>query len=463
MSDATVSDHGFLPERSAEQPSDARPVLILAWSMAEPHRAGEVVPLEGKVTVVGRGRPDLGAGETQARLFRQRPGASEPQEPLAGRALSRRQMVVRRTGDRVSIHQEGRGDLRVNGRAVDEAEVVEGDTICLADQVLFLVAFRDVAWLARRAERVRFSFGKPDSFGMVGESPAAWRLRQALATFAALPGHALLLGASGTGKELASRAIHSLSPRATGPFVSRNAATLPEGILDAELFGNVKNYPNPGMPERRGIFGEADGGTLFLDEIGELSHALSSHLLRVLDGGEVQRLGEAAPRRLDVRVVAATNRGRDALKHDVSHRFHHEIQLPDLASRREDIPMLVEHGFAQATSELRARFVGDAGALRISPRFIDALLRQPLPGNVRELMSLVWLSSATSNGDFLDLTDDVRAKLRPVPLAVKGEPTKEAVEGALQANGGNVTRAAAALGLANRNALYRLMEKLALR
>ena len=139
----------------------------------------------------------------------------------------------------------------------------------------------------------------------------------------------LLLGESGTGKELAARAVHQLSQRGRQQFVARNAATLPAGLIDAELFGNAKNYPNPGMPERRGLIGEADGGSLFLDEIGELPVELQAHLLRVLDGdGEYQRLGEGVARRSNFRLIAATNRDPSTLKHDLAARFTARIELP---------------------------------------------------------------------------------------------------------------------------------------
>src|SRR5690348_15490748 len=129
------------------------------------------------------------------------------------------------------------------------------------------------------------------------------------------PGHVLLTGASGTGKELAARAIHALSKRSGQRLVARNAATLPESLIDAELFGNAKNYPNPGMAERAGLVGQADGSTLFLDEIAELPSSSQAHLLRVLDDGEYHRLGDGLARRSDFRLVAATNRDVSSLKH----------------------------------------------------------------------------------------------------------------------------------------------------
>src|SRR5262249_46286359 len=153
-----------------------------------------------------------------------------------------------------------------------------------------------------------FPFGRADADGFVGESPAAWDLRDRLAFIGPQAGHVLLVGESGVGKELAARALHARSRRSRRPLVSRNAATLPEALIDAELFGHARDYPNAGMPERAGLVGEADGGTLFLDEIGELPEARQAHLLRLLDGGEYQRLGDPRVRRADVRFIAATNR-----------------------------------------------------------------------------------------------------------------------------------------------------------
>jgi two-component system nitrogen regulation response regulator GlnG/two-component system response regulator HydG len=157
---------------------------------------------------------------------------------------------------------------------------------------------------------------------MIGESPAAWDLREQLAAGAVQGAHVLLLGESGAGKELAARALHALSARSAGPFVARNAATIPDSLVDAELFGTAKNYPNSGSPERVGLVGEADGGHLMLDEIGELSDVHQAHLLRLLDrGGEYHRLGESHTRLSDLRLIAATNRYPASLKHDLLARF----------------------------------------------------------------------------------------------------------------------------------------------
>src|SRR5262249_38405316 len=194
------------------------------------------------------------------------------------------------------------------------------------------------------SEAASFAFGAADTHGIVGESPAAWALRDTVAFAARSVGHVLIHGESGVGKELVARAIHALSARRARPLGARNAATFPEALVDAELFGNAKNYPNPGMIEREGVVGEADGSTLFLDEIGELPAALQAHLLRVLDrGGEYQRLGEPRVRRADLRVVAATNRSIDELKHDLAARLTLRVEVPSLADRREDIPLLARH------------------------------------------------------------------------------------------------------------------------
>jgi two-component system nitrogen regulation response regulator GlnG/two-component system response regulator HydG len=339
-----------------------------------------------------------------------------------------------------------------------------------------------------------FEFGEADSFGIVGESPAAWRLREALRLAASIDEHALVRGESGTGKELAVRAIHGLSARAGRQLVARNAATVPEGLVDAELFGNIKNYPNPGVPERTGLIGEADGSTLFLDEIGELPQHVQAHLLRVLDsGGEYQRLGDAKTRRADLRLIAATNRPLEALKHDLAARLTLRVELPPLAERREDIPLIVAHllgEIAHQNAELARRFFeptpGGRRSPRLDPGLVEALARHAYTTHAREIRALLWCSLMESPGDRLELTPslaralagDARepaARLSPMPtVAVERdggggtEPpralyetaTREQIEASLAKHGGNVANAAQELGFRNRYVLYRLMKKL---
>src|SRR5262249_51707936 len=199
-----------------------------------------------------------------------------------------------------------------------------GDTLELGRQMVFLCVRRP-AWITGAPPAEEHSFGDADAHGIVGESPVIWQLRERIAFVGPRSGHALIHGESGTGKELVARALHACSLRTGRPLVARNAATIPEGLVDAELFGNVRNYPNAGMPGRPGLIGEADGGTLFLDELAELPVSLHAHLLRVLDGGEYTRLGEARPRRSDFRLIGATNRPESALKHDVLARLTFRI------------------------------------------------------------------------------------------------------------------------------------------
>src|SRR6185436_8690780 len=141
-----------------------------------------------------------------------------------------------------------------------------------------LFCVRRRAWVHSLGSRApSMPFGTADPHGMVGESPVAWEFRRQIAFVAPRPDHVLIVGESGTGKELAARAVHALSPRNASAFVARNAATFPEGLVDAELFGHAKNYPNAGMPERPGLIAGAASATLFLDEIAELSPTLQTH------------------------------------------------------------------------------------------------------------------------------------------------------------------------------------------
>jgi DNA-binding NtrC family response regulator len=336
--------------------------------------------------------------------------------------------------------------------------------------------------LGGTAQAQAFVFGEPDPHGIVGEGAAAWKLRAELAFAARTDHHVLLRGPSGVGKELAARTVHAMSSRAGRPLIARNAATFPEGLVDAELFGCAKNYPNVGSPERAGLVGEADGSFLFLDEIGELAPAMQAHLLRVLDrGGEYQRLGETRLRRSDLRLIAATNRPLTALKHDFTARFTSRVELPGLEARREDIPLLLRAILRRAARDVSVhdRFFlpTDDGARepRIEPGLIEALLRHPFTHHTRELERIAWRAIATSPGEFVALTPEVEAELCVAPAVASPEPAAAArtpndevdlesidraqIQAALAAADGRAAVAAERLGLRNRYVLYRLMKK----
>lgn len=316
----------------------------------------------------------------------------------------------------------------------------------------------------------------PDAHGIVGESQVAWRLRDQIAWLATADEHTLILGASGSGKELCARALHALSARKRGPFVARNAATIPVGLVDAELFGNIKNYPNPGMVERAGLIGSAHEGTLFLDEIGELPQSLQANLLRVLDeGGEYHPLGGSAAKHSHFRLLGATNRSPEALKHDLAARLVLRLDVPRLNDRREDIPLLVRHALRRAAVKNPAalrRFVDEPGKTepRIKSSLIEVLLRHDYTTNVRELDALLWRAMSTSPGDAIEWVSDEPAvhsgrieansemvEVQDVPSVP--EPSEALVREALMAHENNVARAAKALGLSTRFVLYRLMAK----
>jgi DNA-binding NtrC family response regulator len=247
-------------------------------------------------------------------------------------------------------------------------------------------------------------------------------------------------------------------------MIARNAATLPPGLIDAELFGNVKNYPNPGMAERPGLVGEASDSTLFFDEVGELSAELQAHLLRLLDrGGEYQRLGEAKMRNANLRVLAASNRAEAELKHDLAARFPLRIQVPGLDERREDIALLLRHQvleLARDDARIRNRFFEASGNPRFDTGLIEALLLHRFTDHVRELTALAWAALLESPSETIELTDGVRTRLSArAPVVLAERPTREQVVAALELHGGRRDRAWRELGLKNRDALYRLMKE----
>jgi two-component system nitrogen regulation response regulator GlnG/two-component system response regulator HydG len=397
--------------------------LVIAWSSDEPHRIGEAAPIEGRC-LLGRGPAQPEDLLPRAVFSEMRPGLTLTGAPLGGETLSRSQIELTPLPDgTLEVRSVGRGPLVLRGRAVEPRIVRQGgtviarpgDTMMLSAALMLLVVRRRCGLPPLRAYRdgpiFSFPFGQADPHGIVGESPAAWALRDQLAFAAASGNHVLLLGESGSGKELAAKAIHKLSD-VDGPFVARNASTLPDSLIDAELFGSARGYPNIGSPERPGLLGQANGGTLFLDEIGEMPPQLQAHLLRVLDrGGEYHRLGDPRALRAHFLMIAATNRSPADLKHDFCARFSTRVEMPSFELRREDIPLLLRHLLAEVArarpsiaAPFLARRAGRVAEVSVSPHLIDALLRHRYTTHTRELENLMWVALSSSLGDTLTLT-----------------------------------------------------------
>ena len=460
----TIEHTGLTGEGDARQHLS----LVIAWSREEPGRIGErwLLPARGEV-VIGRG--GARADDPAPRLLpvQLRPGGLLPTGPLNSRQISRLQLWLTVRDGAVMLRNVGRCPLRYNDHPIEKVNrLEEGDVLELEGRML-LLCVRGPGHLPGAASH---TFGEPDEHGIVGESAAAWELRRQLRFIGPRKAHVLILGESGVGKELAAQALHALSLRRDGPLIQRNAATLPEGLIDAELFGNIAGYPNPGMPARAGLVGAADGGSLFLDELAELPQEAQSHLLRVLDSGEFQSLGSARSRTADFRLLAATNRPPDALKHDILARFGLTLQIPDLNARRDDIPLLVRHILRQrlATDTGLAQRFSAPGGPRLSPRLLSALLRHTYTAHVRELSRILWQAMLESADGTLRLPASFAAN----PGADAGPPDwriwagqspqdipPEAIQACLDEHNGNQLQTTEALGLSSRYVLNRLVKR----
>nr|WP_315208819.1 nitric oxide reductase transcriptional regulator NorR [uncultured Albidiferax sp.] len=246
----------------------------------------------------------------------------------------------------------------------------------------------------QRAESYRALAQDHPAPTLIGQSPAHQRLLADIATVGNSDLTVLVTGETGVGKELVAQALHAASPRSTRPLISLNCAALPESLVESELFGHVRGAFSGAVADRRGKFELADGGTLFLDEVGELSLAVQAKLLRVLQGGQLQRLGSDREHRVDVRVIAATNRdlaqevraGR--YRADFYHRLSvYPLPVPPLRERGHDVLLLAGHFL-----ELNRARLG-LGSLRLDADAQAALLAHPWPGNVRELEHLIARSA----------------------------------------------------------------------
>jgi len=297
------------------------------------------------------------------------------------------------------------------------------------------------------------------------------------------PNPILILGESGTGKELLARAIHAASPRAAGPWGAMNCAAIPRELLDSELFGHVRGAYTGAIGERQGRFEACQGGTLFLDEIGDMAPETQVRLLRVLQEGEIQRIGESKTRKVDVRIVAATNRdlvaemGKGIFRDDLFYRLAVLVfRIPPLRQRRDDILPLADYFLGRLNE--RARDIPTAERKTLSSDARIFAEEYQWPGNVRELENTMARAFAMVPGDNLG-ADELREHVIPT-----GAPTRETaslvdrrnfslsaelqdverhfVEQALRETGGIKERAARLLGLRSRQALSHRMRKLGL-
>jgi DNA-binding NtrC family response regulator len=300
---------------------------------------------------------------------------------------------------------------------------------------------------------------------MIGASPA---MREVFARIRRVAPHfrtVLVTGATGTGKELVAQALHRLSPVASARFAVCNCSAIVETLFESELFGHVKGAFTGAGQDKQGLFEYADGGTVFLDEIGDMPLDTQSKLLRVLENGEVQRVGSPAVRKVNVRVIAATNRDLRAaiaekhFREDLFYRLSMvEIKLPALADRREDLPLLERHFVELFANQYSKPIRG------LAPRAQVVIERYAWPGNVRELRSVIGSACMMADGDLIDvrdLPDHIRAASQPDDDGEEDMPTlarfeRRYVMRVLERVGGNKARAAKILGI-NRATVYRML------
>lgn len=397
-------------------------------------------------------------------------GLSLPEDRRASRHHATIEVRGSRSAHEVSVVDQGsKNGTFVNGRRVNEARLREGDLLRIGDSFLLL-----------RTEPIAAAVDRPVA-GLIGLSPAMRLLRREIHQIAPAPSTVLLLGETGTGKEVCAQALHRLSGRSQQPLVVLDSGAVPRSLIESELFGHEAGAFTGAQRQRQGLFEQAHGGTLFIDELGELPLELQPMLLRALEQGTVRRVGGGAPLKTDVRVIAATH--RDLLKMVDEQRFRPDLyarlcevqlHLPPLRERSEDVLVLL------------ANALGAAPAPRFSPDLVEALLLHRWPFNVREVVKLAGELRARGAGQpvlGLDLvhhrlqgsrsldksgersgetsTERTAGESGPESPALErreAPPTRAAIEQLLAESGGVISEMARRLGC-SRKQVYRYLEQ----
>ena len=345
----------------------------------------------------------------------------------------------------------------------------------LSGDKLLLTVQNALSFARLAGENARLRGRARSDFAMVGKGAAMRAIFDKVGKTAPSAGRVLITGENGTGKELVARAIHEHSKRADGPFVKLNCAAIPSELIESELFGHEKGAFTGATQQRRGKFELADGGTLFLDEVGDMNPSAQAKVLRVLQENELERVGGADTIKVDVRVVAATNKDLSAeiaagrFREDLYYRLAVvPIELPPLRARREDIPALVEHLIGQVCAD------NDRKRKRVAAAAMTLIMQHDWPGNVRELKNVVErLAILTGDAEVITEADvgDALPRVKPVKTGVaRGVPFKDLVAAAereiilaaLESNDHHVSNTARELQL-ERSHLYKKMRGLGLK
>ncbi|HYN14389.1 MAG TPA: sigma 54-interacting transcriptional regulator [Terriglobales bacterium] len=335
---------------------------------------------------------------------------------------------------------------------------------------LAMANVRHLEWLGGENRRLQQELSA--DHGMVGESQPMRAVLEFISRVAGRESTVLIWGESGTGKELVARAIHANSSRANKPFVAINCAAITETLLESELFGHEKGAFTGAVMQKRGKLETADGGTVFLDEVGELAVPLQAKLLRVLQEREFERVGGTRPIKVDIRVIAATNRDlkeasrAGTFRQDLYYRLNVvSVRMPALRERKEDIPLLANFFALRFGEKVKRRVAG------ISPKARACLLRYEWPGNVRELENAIERAVVLGSTELIlvedlpeALVEETATEGEPVTALHEGlrEAKKALIERAIEQAGGNYTEAAGILGV-HPNHLFRLIRTLDLK